>query len=304
MSIPKAYVIRNSKDEPCKEVWKGCGFAESYSSIAAQMVAGTLYLLCYDSRSGDCELFKLNGLESPTKIGAKISIGKGVDAIDTFMLANAPYILCYATKPGVFTIFGLKDDLTLSEPYAYTRYVEPGITAGFSTIRVQLWNNSPFIMGYNFDNGHVAIYTIGSTATSDPGTPPIVVHNVWSHIWAVGWTRFAYFQFAGEVFFLKTNTWHPNVNIDHVLDGLSGGTIEVATHMALTDAQELENVTSVVLEEAHPYFLAYLKSGSVTLYRFRADGQGWTPIGSAQVTSNMAKAASVQTAQGPVVIWY
>jgi hypothetical protein len=122
----------------------------------------------------------------------------------------------------------------------------------------------------------VAMYTLSVTATSPKDMPPLFALAVWSHQWAKGWTRFAFFQFGGENFFLKTNTVKPNVNIDHVVDGLAGGTVEVATNMNLPDAQQVDIVRSMTVGHGDPYFVAYKKNGTAALYRFYSDCQGWT----------------------------
>jgi hypothetical protein len=128
----------------------------------------------------------------------------------------------------------------------------------------------------------VATYLLSVTAASAAGVPPLLLTPVWSHQWAKGWTRFAFFQFGGENFFLKTNTWKPNVNIDHVLDNLAGGTVEVATQLndALKDAQDLDIVQPITLAEGDPYFVTYKNDGPMTLNRFHADCLGWTTVAS------------------------
>jgi hypothetical protein len=103
---------------------------------------------------------------------------------------------------------------------------------------------------------------------------------MWSHQWAKGWTRFAFFQFGGENFFLKTNTWKPNVNIDHVLDNISSGTAEVATKLDLQDAQDLHRVEPFTRENGDPYFITYKGDGTVTFNRFWSDCLGWTTVAS------------------------
>ncbi len=105
---------------------------------------------------------------------------------------------------------------------------------------------------------------------------------IWAHPWAPGWTRFAFFQFGGENFFLKTNVGNSkklNVNIDHVLDTLSAGTAEVGTQLTLADALELNNVEPFTLGAGDPYFATYIsKSGTLTLNRFHSDCLGWTTV--------------------------
>jgi hypothetical protein len=148
------------------------------------------------------------------------------------------------------------------------------------------------------------MYTLAVTAVStDPEVPPLLMTPVWSHQWAKGWTRFAFFQLGGENFFLKTNTWKPNVNIDHVLDSLAAGTIEVGTRMSLHEAQELSNVEPFVLGCADPHFATYIsKSGEVTLNRFHSDCLGWTTIGKLNTQTGAGSVVSISTADRQVFL--
>ena len=72
---------------------------------------------------------------------------------------------------------------------------------------------------------------------------------------AKGWTRFAWFTWGGQNFFLKTNTWKPNVNIDHMSSVLSQGSSEVGSHLDLKDAQKLDIVHPFIVGEGDPPFL-------------------------------------------------
>ncbi len=114
----------------------------------------------------------------------------------------------------------------------------------------------------------------------------LLANPVWDHRWATGWTRFAFFSLGGEVFFLKTNTKYPKVNIDHVLDNPTDGTAEVATEMDLTDAQDLTVVQPLALDNGHPYFVAYRPDGLSVLYRIHSDCRGWTSVGTTTTPAN------------------
>jgi hypothetical protein len=102
---------------------------------------------------------------------------------------------------------------------------------------------------------------------------------VWSHYWAKGWTRFAFFQYGGENFFLKTNAVKPNVIIDHILDDLSG-TVSVGTHLDLRAAQRLDFVRSLDPPDLGPHFVTYEKTGETTVNRIRSDCLGWATVAS------------------------
>jgi hypothetical protein len=163
------------------------------------------------------------------------------------------------------------------------------------------------VLGYSMKTGYVAIYTASVTPVSaTPGTPPLLMLPVWAHPWAPGWTRFAFFQFGGENFFLKTNVADPaklNVNIDHIFDTLSAGTVEVGSHLPLADALDLSNVEPFTLGDGDPYFVAYIsKSGSATLSRFHSDGLGWTPVAKFNAQAGAGVVTPVATADGKLFL--
>jgi hypothetical protein len=139
-------------------------------------------------------------------------------------------------------------------------------------------------MGYDAESGAVAMYTLSVTATSPPGTPPLFALPVWSHEWAKGWVRFAFFQLGGSNFFLKTNKLDKRVNIDHVVDGIAGGTWEVAPAMQdqLPDNQILKFVQSFYFENGDPYFVTYKVDGTICFYRFWGNCQGFDLMASAK----------------------
>lgn len=146
---------------------------------------------------------------------------------------------------------------------------------------------------------------IGITPTSPaPGQIPLVMLPIWSHPWAPGWTRFAFFQFGGENFFLKTNIGNPkntkvkNVNIDHVLDNISTGTVEVVA-MSLPDYNNLTNVEPFTMGSGDPYFVTYLsKSGAVTLNRFHGDCLGWSQVASLNAPAAATLVVPIATSGG------
>jgi hypothetical protein len=122
-------------------------------------------------------------------------------------------------------------------------------------------------------------------------------------MWAQGWTRFAFFQFGGENFFLKTNTWKPNVNIDHVLDDLAAGTAEVGSYLTLANAQRLDIVQPFSLGHGDPYFVSYMRSnGQLTLNRFHSDCLGWTTVASLTSKVGAAHVVPVQTADNSLFL--
>lgn len=251
-----------------------------YSSLFPFEFGGNTRLLAYGKETGALDAFQL--LDSApwlSKMSQKSVIDTGFDGLEPFLLGNQPYLMCYSAKDGAFQFYGISENLSLSKPYYYSREREPGATQGFSMVKAFDSLGQLGIMGYNTEDGHVAIFRVSVRTTSPPGVPPLSLTPVWSHQWSRGWTRFAFFQFGGENFFLKTNVLKPNVNIDHILDDLSGS-VPVGSHLDLRSAQQLDIVRSLNLPDGGPHFLTYEKTGETTLNRIRSDCLGWTTVAS------------------------
>ncbi|GAF71683.1 unnamed protein product [marine sediment metagenome] len=248
------------------------------TNLVTAQIAGKCYLLMYEASSDVAAVYSVDDDAKQLHLAGKLKIRAGWDSVDHLVIGNQPHLMCYQKLKGIFHFFPVISPTEVAPPYEFYRNHDPGITKGFSVIKPFVAAGAAAFLGYCQEDGRVAIYTLSVTATSLDGVPPLNALNVWSHQWAKGWTRFAFFQFGGENFFLKTNIAKPNVNIDHILDGLSGGTIEVATKMALKDAQELDVVTPVILANGDPYFVTYRKSGAITVNRFHADCLGWTTV--------------------------
>lgn len=256
----------------------------TYANLVPVTVKGQTYLLGYGATSDQLDVYQFTGAAPWLKaVPAKAKVGKGWDIILPFTNGNEPFVACYTAKKGVFRLFSINDDLSLSAgSYEFFRNHEPSLTQGFTTVKTFTLFGNVVLIGYNFENGYVATYSLSVTATSPAGVPPLLLTPTWAHKWAPGWTRFAFFQFGGENFFLKTNTAKPNVNIDHILDYLPNGTAEVATNMndALKNAQQLDNVEPLTLN-GDPYFVTYMKKGGqLTVNRFHSDCMGWTTVAS------------------------
>ncbi len=262
--------------------------AAGYSCLFPMVVGERTHLLAYDGASGGLDVFQL--LDSApwlTKPSLATRIDSGFDIIEPFVMGNQHHLMCYDSRAGAFQFLALTDGFSLSKPYRYSRDREPGATPGFTTLKAFVAFGQLGILGYSFDDGHVAIFRLSvRTTSSAAGVPPLSLSPVWSHYWAKGWTRFAFFQFGGENFFLKTNVLKPNVNIDHVLDDLSG-TVPVGSHLDLQAAERLDIVRSLDLIEG-PHFITYQKTGEATLNRIRGDCLGWTTLTSFKSKENAA----------------
>jgi len=259
----------------------------SYVSFTPVAVGSKTYLLGYNPAQPTLDVFEFTPAAPWLQLAsAKPQIGAAKDKICVFTLGNLPYLCVYTAKNGVFETYLVASDLTLSKPYEFYRNHELALSQNFTTLKFFAQFGQVVFLGYR-DDGYVAMYTATTAVSSpSPDIPPLLMTPQWSHMWAPGWTRFAFFQFGGEPFFLKTNTQKLNVNIDHVLDTLSLGTTEVGTLLQaqLPAALQLTNVEPLTLGDADPWFVTYIAStGSATLNRIHADCLGWTQ--GAQFTS-------------------
>jgi hypothetical protein len=248
----------------------------SDTKLALLEVEAEIFVLTYDPASGIGRLVRASSAfdkrESLKHNG--IALSPNYDLIDGFVLGNVTYILGYTAQNGRFEVRHLTRKLNASNPYTYSRTREPGMTLGFTTVKSFTTYGKVGLLGYNAVNGNVAIYRVDVIAKSEGDLLPISISNTWSHQWAKGWTRFAFFTLGGAVFFLKTNTWRANVNVDHVWDHL-GGTTEVKSHLDLSNGQKLAHCIPVITRVGDAYFLAY-KATTGVLYRFHGDCAGWT----------------------------
>ena len=268
-----------------------------YSSLFTMVLRDQVHLLAYDKNRGGLDAFQL--LESApwlSRLPVEIRLRPGFDIVEPFVMGNLPYLMCYSSKDGNFELLGIGDGLSLSKPYRYSRDREPGVTRGFTMVKPVTSRARLGLMGYNFDDGHVAIYTVSVRTTSPPGVPPLSLTPFWSHYWSPGWTRFAFFQFGGENFFLKTNVLKHKVNIDHVLDDFAGNN-EVGAYLDLHRAEHLDIVSSLDTPNAGPHFVTYEKTGEMTVNRIRSDCMGWNLAASFKSRENAAHV--VTCAVGP-----
>lgn len=251
--------------------------AETYTSTAVLEVKGTQYLLGYDKASGKTDTYALSA-NAPfvNQVDNGLHLGENWDRIEPFYMANKPHLMCYEAKGGLMYFFPITETLKSEHPLHFYHRRYP-YTTDLTEVKPLVSQGQVFVLGYNGENGYVNIWTVSATATSKGDLPPLVVNNTWAHQWAKGWTRFAFFTWGNENFFLKTNTWKPNVNIDHIWDDLSQGTNEVGSHLKLKDDQTLNIVHPFEVGPGDPYFLTYLaKTGESNFNRVHGDCLGWS----------------------------
>ena len=254
-----------------------------YTSLTPAVVGVQSYLFGYNPAQNNLDVYQF--APNPPKlsaVAARPAVGKAKDIINSFVLGNLPYVCVYTAKNGIFEVYSVGNDLSFSQPYKFYRNHELAISKAFTTLKPFTQFGQVAFLGYRGDTGYVAMYTVSVAVSSPaPGVPPLLMLPIWAHPWAPGWTRFAFFQFGGEPFFLKTNTKVLNVNIDHVLDSLASGTTEVGTLLQaqLPDALKITHVEPFTLSNGQPYFVTYISSsGAATLNRVHADCLGWTQV--------------------------
>ncbi|HYO49442.1 MAG TPA: hypothetical protein VEW94_06290 [Chloroflexia bacterium] len=291
-----------------EQVWAQSGsgpLAPGYSHLVPVTVGGVSYLIAVGSDGGQATAFRVQDSDPwLTPVDAKIDLGGTWDIIEPFVIGNQPHLLAYAAEHGQLAFFPVGDDLSLLSPYRYSRPHEPGSTAGFSVVKPITIFGAVYYLCYSFKNGTVSIYSLSVTATSPTGTPPLFSNYVWLHTWARNWTRFAFFQLGGENFFLKTNVGKLNVNIDHIQDDPSLGTVEVGTQLELENALELDIVRPFYLGGGDPYFLTYMKDGTTTFNRFQGDCQGWRTQARLTTVSEATQIVPIQFGTRCYVLFY
>ena len=306
MSTATLYQVETADQaNPLKltEIARPVGDWNQYASLSTATVGNRVHLLGFKAATGVLDVYEFTLAAPWAKVTGAIQVGAEKDIVNTFTLGNHAHIAVYKAKNGIFEIYALGDDLSLSAPLQYYRNHEPAITKNFTTVKFFTNFGQVVMLGYDTASGYVASYTLGMIATSPSGVPPIAVTPAWSHMWAPGWTRFAFFQFGGANFFLKTNTAKPNVNIDHMNDVLNMGTVEVGSKLNLPDAQALNNVEPFLLSAGDPYFVTYLKAtGQVVLYRFRSDCLGWIAVGNVTSQINAGLVTPVRVPDGKVFL--
>ena len=90
---------------------------------------------------------------------------EAADLIEVFSLGNRAYVVAYAAKKGVFNVYAIADDFSLSQPYPFFRNHEPGLSQGFSTLSSFTLYGQVVLLGYRRDNGYVAMYTVAEPAS-------------------------------------------------------------------------------------------------------------------------------------------
>ena len=210
------------------------------------------------------------------------------DSIKSFVLGNKSYLMAYEKHRGHFEFYEVKSDHTLSDAYGFMNQ-RSWPTQNFSEVEPFVVTGLMYILGYSYEHGTVAIFSLDVIATSPPNIPPLNMLNVWYHQWARGWENFSFFQLGQANFFFKINKAKLNVNIDHVLDSPALGSVEIGSYLQDQLPNALDVTLACMIPWAHgePFLATYDgKTQIANLYHIHADCQGWTPLHSATVMTS------------------
>lgn len=202
---------------------------------------------------------------------------EGWDQLSSFNYGGVTYLLTYAAKEGTFAIFRLDSGLRASAPYSL-RLTRNTPTQGYTVVAPFTSLGNQYVLAYSFDTGLVSAFSVTAVADAVGDTPPLLMLNVWYHYWAKNWTRFALFKLGGANFFWKTNTGKLNVNIDHIQDDPSKGTVEVGSYLqsCMPDALDITMVTAATTAHGQPWLVAYRgDTGEARAIHFWADCNGF-----------------------------
>jgi hypothetical protein len=296
---PTLYSIASGADGQltATQVWQQDGdgpIPAGCPQVRPLQTGGATHLVCA-AASGNSTLATVTAAAPwVTADSTQLEIGGPYDALEPFVLGNDPYLLGYGSESGELSVYPLGADLTAAKPYQFFRKRPPAPTAGFDMIVPVVVLGNVYFLGYAQKTGDVRAYSLSvlaSTPPSVPGTPPLLITPVWDHQWAANWTRFAFFQLGGEVFFFKINVGKLNVNIDHLTDVPANGTVEVGSYLQdqLPDALQIDVAASFYLGGGDPHLLMYKTSGATDLYRVRGDCQGWTKLGSLETVAGASQ---------------
>jgi hypothetical protein len=296
-----------------EKVWSQAGrspLGAAYRHIVPLAVAGDTYLVAFDAKGRAVTFRATPAAPWLAPASSRISAGGPFDIVEPFVLGMVPYLLTYASAAGVLSFVPIANDLSSQPPYQFRDVREP-VTSGFTVTKPIAVSGLVYILCYNATTGDVDLTSLQVTDVpqpgASPGTPPLMAHRVWVHQWAKSWTHFAFFTMGRENFFFKINVGPKlNVNIDHVLDDPSHGTIEVGTYLQdqLQAPKKIAIVRAFHLDGGDPYFLTYMTPGQTSWFRFRADCQGWTPYASGKTVEDATQIVPFRAGSEQFVLFY
>lgn len=205
-----------------------------------------------------------------------------------FVLGDKPYLMTYEPEIGDMAFYEIKEDGTLTDPYVFMNK-RSWPTQGFTEVTPIVITGLVYVLGYDTHKGTVAIFSLDVISRSpQKGVPPLNMLNVWYHQWAARWENFAFFTLGQSNFFFKINKGKLNVNIDHILDDPSQGSVEIGSYLQhkMPNALQVVLSASIPWENGEPY-LATLDgtTNELDIYRIHADCQGWSLLGKKETST-------------------
>lgn len=261
------------------QAWSGSGIASGFKNFI-QFPWKDGVLLIGQAADGAVQSYHLTGAAPfVTPVASKFDLAGPCDILQPFVIGAQQHVIAYRAQKGELSFHRVNADLTLSKPFKYHRLRSPGLTTGWTMMQPLTYLGMVYYVTYDRKTGAVEMFNVNVTAESEDGAPPLQTLNVWSWMWAHGWTHFAFFQFGGENFFFKINVDTPNVNIDHLSLDPNSRSNEVCTQKGKEwpDNQDPGlKVRPLTLSHGTPYLVSYMPSGRTTFFRVNADCQGWT----------------------------
>ncbi len=292
------------------QVWNqgtGSDLASGYTNFVTVNQGSEIVLFAYNKATQKTDVYTLSGGAPVLNAAAQPKLDGGPwDNLSSFVLGNNLYLLTYRTDNGTFGFYGVNADLSVTPPYLFS-LPRNTPSKGFTDIGPFTAISQQYILAYDTNTGHVANFSVAVTPTSTGGVPPLLALNVWDHHWAKSWTKFAFFQLGGANFFFKINIGKINVNIDHIQDTPSLGTVEVGSYLQgqLPDALKI-NITAIVpWSGGEPYLLTYIAAtGATVVYRIHADCQGWTSLNASTTVTGSTQVVPYRAGGVSYVLFY
>ncbi len=171
------YSIRpdsGSEKVALERVWDGDSpLASGYTSFVALPRAGGPDLIAYNKATQKTDVYAL-GDAAPwiSPVDSKIELAGGPwDSVASFVLGNVRYLLTYRADDGTFGFFALGADRSASPPYKFA-LPRNTPTRDFTNVAPFTSLGQQYILGYDFDTGRVANFSVAVTPSSAGGAPP------------------------------------------------------------------------------------------------------------------------------------
>jgi len=166
-----------------KELGESDAIAKGYTNLQPFTMSGKTHVIGY--KNDTIDFWEFTAAAPFLKpIAQKLNVGAGYQIVIGFTIGNQPAVCCYTADKGVMNFYAVGDDFAISKPYVYFRNHEPSISHGFTTLKTFTTYGVVTYLGYNKDNGYVAMYTFGLTATTPARTPaaaPYLMTPMWAH---------------------------------------------------------------------------------------------------------------------------